>query len=140
MGTAVRLAADAQGSRPGVPRLSALRRLHPGRGQRRGAHPLLHDLGHALAARGVPRARLHARAAPGRLRRLPRGAEPRHGEGLLMARPRRPARPLLGYRDVGEDVRHSRQAVSRAWVILAIMVVLYLAWTLTVYFIEPGLR
>ena len=57
-----------------------------------------------------------------------------------MARPRRPARPLLGYRDVGEDVRHSRQAVSRAWVILAIMVVLYLAWTLTVYFIEPGLR
>ncbi len=57
-----------------------------------------------------------------------------------MARPRRPARPLLGYRDVGEDVRYSRQAVSRAWVILAIMVVLYLAWTLTVYFIEPGLR
>jgi hypothetical protein len=57
-----------------------------------------------------------------------------------MARPRRPARPLLGYRDVGEDVRHSRQAVNRAWVILAIMVVLYLAWTLTVYFIEPGLR
>jgi hypothetical protein len=57
-----------------------------------------------------------------------------------MARPRRPARPLLGYRDVGEDVRHSRQAISRAWVILAIMVVLYLAWTLTVYFIEPGLR
>jgi hypothetical protein len=57
-----------------------------------------------------------------------------------MARPRRPARPLLGYRDVGEDVRHSRQAVNRAWVILAIMVVLYLAWTLIVYFFEPGLR
>ena len=57
-----------------------------------------------------------------------------------MARPRRPARPLLGYRDVGEDVRHSRQAVSRAWVILVIMAVLYLAWTLTVYFVEPGLR
>ena len=57
-----------------------------------------------------------------------------------MTRPRRPARPLLGYRDVGEDVRHSRQAVNRAWVILAIMVLLYLAWTLTVFFIEPGLR
>jgi hypothetical protein len=57
-----------------------------------------------------------------------------------MARPRRPARPLLGYRDVGEDVRHSRQAVNRAWVILAIMGILYLAWTLTVYFLEPGLR
>lgn len=57
-----------------------------------------------------------------------------------MARQRRPARPLLGYRDVGEDVRHSRQAVSRAWVIVAIMALLYLAWTLTVYFIEPGLR
>jgi hypothetical protein len=57
-----------------------------------------------------------------------------------MARPRRPARPLMGYRDVGEDVRHTRAAISRAWVILAIMAVLYLAWTLTVFFIEPGLR
>jgi hypothetical protein len=57
-----------------------------------------------------------------------------------MARPRGPARPLLGYRDVGEDVRHSRRAVNRAWVILAIMALLYLGWTLTVYFIEPGLR
>jgi hypothetical protein len=57
-----------------------------------------------------------------------------------MARPRRPARPLMGYRDVGEDVRHSRTAVNRSWVILAIMVVVYLVWTLTVFFIEPGLR
>jgi hypothetical protein len=57
-----------------------------------------------------------------------------------MARSRRPARPLLGYRDVGEDVRHTRQAVNRAWVILAVMVVLYLVWTLIVYFLEPGLR
>ena len=59
-----------------------------------------------------------------------------------MPRPRlrRPARPLFGYRDVGEDVRHSRRAVSRAWVILALMVALYLGWTLTVYFVEPGLR
>jgi hypothetical protein len=57
-----------------------------------------------------------------------------------MARPRRPARPLMGYRDVGEDVRHTRAAISRAWVFVAIMAVLYLAWTLTVFFIEPGLR
>jgi len=57
-----------------------------------------------------------------------------------MARPRRPARPLMGYRDVGEDVRHSRSAVNRSWMILAILVVVYLAWTLTVFFIEPGLR
>jgi hypothetical protein len=57
-----------------------------------------------------------------------------------MARPKRPARPLLGYRDVGPDVRHSRQAQNRAWGILAIMVVLYLTWTLIVYFFEPGLR
>jgi hypothetical protein len=57
-----------------------------------------------------------------------------------MARPRRPARPLMGYRDVGEDVRHSRSAVNRSWVILGILVVVYLAWTLTVFFIEPGLR
>jgi len=54
--------------------------------------------------------------------------------------PQRPARPLVGYRDVGEDVRHSRSAMSRAWLILIVFVVLYLAWTLTVYFLEPGLR
>jgi hypothetical protein len=52
----------------------------------------------------------------------------------------RPARPLLGYRDTGEDVRHSRGAVWRAWLILGAIAVLYLAWTLTVYFLEPGLR
>jgi hypothetical protein len=52
----------------------------------------------------------------------------------------RPARPLLGYRDTGEDVRHSRPAVRRAWLILGAIAVLYLAWTLTVYFLEPGLR
>ena len=54
--------------------------------------------------------------------------------------PQRPARPLVGYRDVGEDVRHSRGALNRAWVILIVLVVLYLAWTLTIYFLEPGLR
>jgi hypothetical protein len=52
----------------------------------------------------------------------------------------RPARPLYGYRDVGEDVRWSRRAVVRAWIILALMVVGWLAWTLLVYFVEPGLR
>ncbi len=57
-----------------------------------------------------------------------------------MARPRLPARPLFGYRDVGEDVRHGRAAVSRSWAILGVMLVLYLAWTLAVYFLEPGLR
>lgn len=57
-----------------------------------------------------------------------------------MARLRRPARPLVGYRDVGEDVRHSRGSMVRAWVILLALVLLYLGWTLTVYFLEPGLR
>jgi hypothetical protein len=57
-----------------------------------------------------------------------------------MARLRRPARPLYGYRDVGEDVRHSRGASTRAWIILGLLMLLYLGWTLTVYFIEPGLR
>jgi hypothetical protein len=52
----------------------------------------------------------------------------------------RPARPLYGYRDVGEDVRWSRRAVVRAWIILALMVVGWLVWTLVVYFLEPGLR
>ena len=57
-----------------------------------------------------------------------------------MARLRRPARPLYGYRDVGEDVRHSPRATRRAWLFLAVMIVLSLGWTLTVYFLEPGLR
>jgi hypothetical protein len=52
----------------------------------------------------------------------------------------RPARPLVGYRDVGEDVRHSRSSMTRAWVILAVLMALYLGWTLVVYFLEPGLR
>jgi hypothetical protein len=52
----------------------------------------------------------------------------------------RPARPLFGYRDVGEDVRHSRSAMTRAWVILAVLMALSLGWTLVVYFLEPGLR
>ena len=51
-----------------------------------------------------------------------------------------PSRPLAGYRDVGPDVRHSRRTLVRAWVILAILVVVYLVWTLLVYFLEPGLR
>jgi hypothetical protein len=54
--------------------------------------------------------------------------------------PQRPARPLVGYRDTGQDIRDSRQAEIRAWVILAILVALYLVWTLIVYFFEPGLR
>jgi hypothetical protein len=55
-------------------------------------------------------------------------------------RPRlKPARPLFGYRDVGSP-RYSQRAVIRAWVILAVLVAIYLAWTLTVYFLEPGLR
>jgi len=57
-----------------------------------------------------------------------------------MARLRGPARPLYGYRAVGEDVRHSRGASIRAWVILGLLMLFYLGWTLTVYFIEPGLR
>ena len=58
-----------------------------------------------------------------------------------MARPRvRPARPLFGYRDVGEDVRHSRGSLVRAWIILVALALFYLGWTLVVYFLEPGLR
>ena len=57
-----------------------------------------------------------------------------------MARRRMPARPLAGYRDVGEGVRHSRRNVTRSWIILACLIGLYLLWTLIVYFLEPGLR
>jgi hypothetical protein len=62
-----------------------------------------------------------------------------------MAEPRRrrlrPARPLYGYRDIGASgARHSRRATVRAWAILAVLIVLYLAVVLTIYFVEPGLR
>lgn len=60
-----------------------------------------------------------------------------------MARLRlRPARPLSGYRDLAEgDARHSRRGSTvRAWAILVVLVLLTFAWTLTVYFLEPGLR
>lgn len=52
----------------------------------------------------------------------------------------RSARPLTGYRDTGEDLRHSRGAVTRAWVIIAALMALYVGWTLVIYFLEPGLR
>lgn len=57
-------------------------------------------------------------------------------------RPRvRPARPLTGYRDLaGGEPRYGRRPLVRAWVILAVLVLVYLGWTLTVYFLEPGLR
>jgi hypothetical protein len=53
-----------------------------------------------------------------------------------------PAQPLTGYRDIGPpaSVRHTRRAVVKAWMILAGLIVLYLAAVLTIYFIEPGLR
>jgi hypothetical protein len=55
--------------------------------------------------------------------------------------PGRPARPFVGYRDTGaEEARFTRSSVVRAWIILAVIAVMYLAWTLTVYFLEPGLR
>ena len=58
-----------------------------------------------------------------------------------MARQRmKGARPLFGYRDIGEDVRHSRGAMWRAWIILAVLMAFYFGWTLIVYFLEPGLR
>jgi hypothetical protein len=63
----------------------------------------------------------------------------------MAERPRRrlrSSRPLYGYRDIGapEGARHSRRAVYRAWLILALLIVLYLAVVLTIYFVEPGLR
>jgi len=51
----------------------------------------------------------------------------------------RPARPLVGYRDTG-DIRHSSRAHYRSWIILAALMVIYLGWTLVIYFLEPGLR
>ena len=53
----------------------------------------------------------------------------------------RPARPLYGYRDIGAaGARQTRAASYRAWAILVVMIVVYLAVMLTIYFAEPGLR
>jgi hypothetical protein len=54
--------------------------------------------------------------------------------------PQRPARPLFGYRDTGSEPKRSRYTITRAWVILAVLILIYLSWTLTVYFLEPGIR
>ena len=52
-----------------------------------------------------------------------------------------PAQPLRGYRDTGaEETRYGRSAIIRSWIILAVVALFYLGWTLTVYFLEPGLR
>jgi hypothetical protein len=65
---------------------------------------------------------------------------------MARERPRRrglrPARPLYGYRDIGAaaGARHSRRAVVRAWLILVVMLLVYAAVMLTIYFVEPGLR
>lgn len=59
----------------------------------------------------------------------------------MAGRRMKPARPLFGYRDVGgDDARHGRVRLRRSWLLLAIFVTLYLGWTLTIYFLEPGLR
>ena len=55
--------------------------------------------------------------------------------------PTGPAQPLVGYQDTGaEEARFGRSAVIRSWVILAVVALFYLGWTLTVFFLEPGLR
>jgi hypothetical protein len=57
-----------------------------------------------------------------------------------MEEPRlRPGRPLSGYRDTA-DIRDTRSARTRSWVILAVLMALYVGWTLVIYFLEPGLR
>jgi hypothetical protein len=57
-----------------------------------------------------------------------------------MEEPRlRPARPLSGYRDTA-DIRDTRAARIRSWVILAVLMAFYVGWTLGIYFLEPGLR
>jgi hypothetical protein len=53
--------------------------------------------------------------------------------------PREPApTPLVGYRDIPQPTGRRRGVTG--WVILAVMTVAYLAWTLVVYFLEPGIR
>ena len=54
----------------------------------------------------------------------------------------RPARPLVrlsGHRGRGGALVAGGRSI-RAWIILAVIALVYLGWTLTVYFLEPGLR
>lgn len=54
---------------------------------------------------------------------------------------RRPAQPLAGYRDIGgEDEREYERSMTRTWLIIVVLALCYIGWTLTVYFLEPGLR
>ncbi|MEA2136642.1 MAG: hypothetical protein QOC68_4552 [Solirubrobacteraceae bacterium] len=53
----------------------------------------------------------------------------------------RPGRTLYGYRDIGAaGAPQNRRTTVRAWAIVVVMIVLYLAIMLTIYFVEPGLR
>jgi hypothetical protein len=49
-----------------------------------------------------------------------------------------PATPLVGYRDMPQPTGRRHGLVG--WIILAAMTIGYLAWTLVVYFFEPGIR
>ena len=50
------------------------------------------------------------------------------------------ARPLFGYRDTGAEPGRTPRTMARAWIILAVLIAIYLVWTLVIYFLEPGLR
>jgi hypothetical protein len=39
-----------------------------------------------------------------------------------------------------EDNRWTHASKGRDWIILAVLVAVYLTWTLTVFFFEPGIR
>jgi hypothetical protein len=69
---------------------------------------------------------------------MAREGERERGRGRRL----RPARPLYGYRDIGAaaGARHSRRALVRAWLLLALMILIYIGVMLTIYFVEPGLR
>jgi hypothetical protein len=62
---------------------------------------------------------------------------------MAAEKPRSPlgrARPLFGYREAGAEPGRTPRTLARAWIILAVLILIYLVWTLTVYFLEPGLR
>jgi hypothetical protein len=48
-----------------------------------------------------------------------------------------PPTPLVGYRDMPQPTGRPH---VQGWLILAVMMVIYLAWCLAVYFLEPGIR
>ena len=54
--------------------------------------------------------------------------------------PAPPARSPATATSAGRTTATRARRVVRSWIILAVIALVYFGWTLTIYFLEPGLR